>query len=63
MISHQTFEVQQTVTQTFALKMFTINKYGRNFKPGVPPSKDSWNEAMELTAEFPIFLPICVLTF
>ena len=34
--------------------MFTINKYGRNFKPGVPLSRDLRNEAIELAAEFPI---------
>ena len=34
--------------------MFTRNKNGRIFKPGVPLYKDLSNKAIELAAEFPI---------
>ena len=34
--------------------MFSINKYCRNFKPGIPLSKDFRNEAIQMAATRPI---------
>ena len=49
MLGNQTFEVLQPLSKLSrqGLKvfeffgMFSIDKYGRNFKPGIPMSKDS----------------------
>ena len=34
--------------------MFLINKYGRNFKPGIPLPKDFKNEVIQMAATRPI---------
>ena len=34
--------------------MVLINKYGRNFKPGIPLSKDFRNEVIQMAASRPI---------
>ena len=55
MLGNQTFEVLQPLSQLSrqGLKgfefvgMFSINKYGRNFKPGIPLSKDVRNDVIQ----------------
>ena len=34
--------------------MFSINKYGRNFKPGIPLTKDFRNEVIQMAATRPV---------
>ena len=55
MLGNQTFEVLQPLSKLSrqGLKvfefvgMFSINKYGRNFKPGIPLSKDFRNDVIQ----------------
>ena len=55
MLGNQTFEVLQPLSKLSrqGLKvfefvgMFSINKYGRNFKPGIPLSKDVRNDVIQ----------------
>ena len=62
MLGNQTFEVLQPLSKlsrqslkVFELfDMFSINKYGRNFKPGIPLSKDFRNEVIQMAAMRPI---------
>ena len=62
MLGNQTYEVLQPLSklsrQSFKLfefvDMFSINKYGRNFKPGIPLSKDFRNEVIQVAATRPI---------
>lgn len=61
MLGKQTFEVLQAVSKLSrqGLKvfefvcMFSINKYGRNFKPGIPLSKDFRNDVIQMVAMRP----------
>ena len=58
MLGNQTFEVLQPLSKLSrqGLKvfeyvgMFSINKYGCNFKPGIPLSKDFRNEVIQMAA-------------
>ena len=62
MLGNQTYEVLQPLRKLLrqSLKlfefvdMFSINKYGRNFKPGIPLSKDFRNEVIQMVATRPI---------
>ena len=62
MLGNQTFEVLHPISKLSrqSLKvfefvdMFSINKYGRNFKPGIPLSKDFRNEVIQMAATRPI---------
>ena len=62
MLGNQTFEVLQPLSKLSrqCLKvfefvgMFSINKYGRNFKPGIPLSKDFRNDVIQMAAMRPI---------
>ena len=47
MLGNQTFEVRRPLSK---LSMFSINKYCRNVKPGIPLSKDFRNEAIQMAA-------------
>ena len=59
---NQTFEVAQPSSKLSRqswevfefVDMFLINKYGRNFKPGIPLSKDFRNEVIQMAASRPI---------
>ena len=50
--------VKQTLLQSWKVfrffDMFLINKYGWNFKPGIPLSKDVRNEVIQMAATRPI---------
>ena len=67
MLGNQTFEVLQPLSKLSrqGLKvfefvgMFSINKCGRNFKPGIPLSKDVRNDVIQ-RYERSIFLPTSV---
>ena len=52
MLGNQTYESSTAVLEF--LDMFSINKYGRNFKPGIPLSKDFRNEGIQMAAMRPI---------
>ena len=62
MLGNQTFEVLQPLSKLSrqGLKVFEfvgmllINKYGRNFKPGIPLSKDFRNDVIQMAAIHPI---------
>ena len=62
MLGNQTFEVLQPLSKFSrqGLKvfefvgMFSINKYSRNFKPGIPLSKDFRNDVIQMAAMRPI---------
>ena len=54
MLGNQTFEVlplsklsRQGLKVFEFVGMFSINKYGRNFKPGIPLSKDVRNDVIQ----------------
>ena len=61
-LGNQTFEVLQPLSKLSRqslkvfefVEMFSINKYGRNFKPGIPLSKDFRNEVIQMAATRPI---------
>ena len=58
MLGNQIFEVLQPLSKLLHqswkvfkfFDMFSINKYGRNFKPGIPQSKDFRNEVIQMVA-------------
>ena len=62
MLGNQIFKVLQPLSKLSrqSLKvfkfvdMFSINKYGPNFKPGIPLSKDFRNEVIQMMAKRPI---------
>ena len=62
MLGNQTFEVLQPVSKLSRqglkvykfVNMFSINKYGCNFKPGIPLSKDFRNDVIQMAAMRPI---------
>ena len=62
MLSNHTFEVPQPSSKLSRqswevfefVDVFSINKYGRNFKPGIPLSKDFRNEVIQMAASRPI---------
>ena len=62
MLGNQTFEVLQLSSKLSRqsrkvfefVDMFSINKYSRNFKPGIPLSKDFRNEVIQMAATRPI---------
>ena len=62
MLGNQTFEVLQPVSKLSSqglkvfefVGMFSINKYGHNFKPGIPLSKDFRNDVIQMAAMRPI---------
>ena len=47
-LSHQSFKVFEFVDS------FLLNKYSRNFKPGISVSKDFRNEVIQIVATQPI---------
>ena len=63
MLGNQTFEVLQALSKLshqglkvfkFVAGLFSINKYGCNFKPGIPLSKDFRNDVIQMAAMHPI---------
>ena len=63
MLGKQTFEVLQPLSKIFShqswkvfefVDVFWINKYGQNFKPGIPLSKDFRNEVFQMVTMRPI---------
>ena len=62
MLGNQTYEVllplsklsRQSLKLFEFVDMFSINKYGQNFKPGIPLSKDFRNEMIQMAATRPI---------
>ena len=62
MLGNKTFEVLQPVSKLSRqglkvykfVNMFSINKYGCNFKPGIPLSKDFRNDVIQMAAMRPI---------
>ena len=63
MPGNQTFEVLQPSSKLSRQSwkvfefvcMFSINEYRRNFKPGIPLSKDFRNEVIKIAATRPIY--------
>jgi len=61
-LGNQTFEFPQPLSKLSRqswkvfefVDMFSFNKYGRNFKPGIPLSKEFRNEVIQMAATRPI---------